>query len=80
MPGGEDYQDSGAGCTQRVDLDDGSILLPIYFRPPGLNSRVAVARCEFDGEELRFVEHGNVLSDRRRHAGASRTVAGARWR
>lgn len=62
MPAGPDYQDAGAGCTQRVDLEDGRILLPFYFRPPGVNSRVAVARCEFDGTELRFLEHGNVLS------------------
>jgi hypothetical protein len=62
MPAGEDYHDAGAGCTQRVDLEDGRILLPFYFRPPGLNSRVAIAGCEFDGTELRCLEHGNVLS------------------
>ncbi len=35
MPDGNKFIDSGAGCVQRVDLQDGTILLPIYFRPPG---------------------------------------------
>lgn len=62
MPAGAKFHDSGAGCTQRVDLADGTILLPIYFRPPGKNSRVTIARCTFDGKTLRFQEHGNELS------------------
>jgi len=61
MPEGKKFRDSGAGCTQRVDLGDGTILLPFYFRPPGENSRVAVARCTFDGETLRYREHGDEL-------------------
>ena len=55
------YQDAGAGCSQRFDLDDGTILLPFYFRPPHLNSRVTVSQCEFDGTDLSFVKHGNVM-------------------
>ena len=62
MPSGGKFQDAGAGCTQRFDLEDGTILLPFYFRPPGKNSRVAVARCSFDGETLRYVEHGDELA------------------
>ena len=62
MPEGEKFQDSGAGCVQRYDEADGSILLPIYFRPPGKNSRVTVARCAFDGKTLSFKAHGNELS------------------
>ncbi len=61
MPDAERFHDCGAGCTQRYDLADGSILLPMYFRPPGKNSRVVVSRCSFDGETLRHVEHGNEL-------------------
>lgn len=55
------FYDSGAGCTQRVDLTDGTILLPIYFRPPKQNSRVTIARCSFDGKTLRFLERGSEL-------------------
>jgi hypothetical protein len=62
MPEGEKFHDSGAGCTQRYDLADGTILLPIYFRPPGKNSRVTVAQCSLDGKTLHFQQHGNELS------------------
>jgi hypothetical protein len=62
MPEGEKFHDAGAGCTQRSDLDDGTVLLPLYFRPPGKNSRVTVARCAFDGRTLRYAEHGDELS------------------
>ena len=61
MPDEAKFHDSGAGCTQRYDLADGTILLPIYFHPPGKSSHVAVARCTFDGETLRYREHGNEL-------------------
>ncbi len=62
MPAGDKFENAGAGCTQRFDLDDGSILLPFYFSPQGENSRVAVARCTFDGKTLSFQKHGNELS------------------
>ena len=29
-----DFANAGAGCTQRVDQADGTILLPFYFKPP----------------------------------------------
>lgn len=52
----------GAGCTQRYDLADGTILLPIYFRPtlPG-RRQVTVARCSFDGQSLKYLGHGNEI-------------------
>jgi hypothetical protein len=52
----------GAGSTQRYDLPDGTILLPIYFRPtvPG-RRRVTIARCSFDGQTLKYLEHGNEI-------------------
>ncbi len=62
MPDAEKFHNAGAGCTQRYDLRDGTILLPIYFYPPGENSRVAVLRCRFDGETLRYESHGEELS------------------
>jgi hypothetical protein len=62
MPEGSKFYDAGAGCCQRYDLSDGTILLPFYFRPGGGSSMVAVARCSFDGETLQYVEHGNELS------------------
>jgi hypothetical protein len=55
------FYNSGAGCAQRFDLEDGSILLPISFRPPGKNSHITVCRCSFNGEELNYLEHGTEL-------------------
>jgi len=62
MPDDEKFNSAGAGCVQRYDEADGSILLPIYFMPKGLNSRVTVLRCSFDSNELRYLQHGNELS------------------
>ncbi len=50
-----------AGCHQRVDLANGEILLPIRYQK---NDRkriytTIVARCQFDGETLTYVEHGS---------------------
>lgn len=49
-----------AGCTQRIDLPGGDILLPIYFQPtPGSwDLRAAVVYATFDGQTLRYVRHG----------------------
>jgi hypothetical protein len=61
MPAGEKFANAGAGCTQRYDMPDGTILLPFYFHSPGHNSRVAVMRCSFDGRDLKYLEHGDEL-------------------
>jgi hypothetical protein len=64
MPDPERFYDCGAGSTQRCDEEDGSILLPVYFRLPGAGriSTVTISRCKFDGEKLQWIEHGNELS------------------
>lgn len=57
------FWNAGAGSTQRVDLDNGDILLPIYFK--GREDRAystTVLRCRFDGKRLAYVEHGSELS------------------
>ncbi len=61
MPKGAKFYNSGAGCVQRFDLDDGTILLPISFKPTGKNSRVTVCKCSFDGETLKYLTHGTEL-------------------
>ncbi len=55
---------AGAGSVQRVDLPDGTLLLPFYFRrdPRAALSDSTVARCRFDGSELTYLEHGDELS------------------
>lgn len=62
MPDDDRFHNAGAGCTQRFDLEDGTILLPIYFKPEGTSSQVTVARCSFDGSTLTYLDHGNALS------------------
>ncbi len=62
MPNREEFHNAGAGCVQRFDEPDGSILLPIYFEPAGKNSRVTVLRCQFDGKELTYQQQGNIIA------------------
>ncbi len=61
MPDKTKFHSAGAGCTQRYDLSDGNVLLPVYFSPPGKNSEVTVVKCSFDGEELSYLEHGDEI-------------------
>ncbi|MHC4879773.1 MAG: sialidase family protein [Planctomycetota bacterium] len=52
---------ANAGCTQRVDLPSGDVLLPVrYWRDPKVNRYTSVVmRCAFDGEMLTYREHGS---------------------
>lgn len=61
MPDSPKFYNAGAGSTQRYDEKDGTILLPISYYPPGKNSHISMIRCQFDGQELSFLEQGNVL-------------------
>jgi hypothetical protein len=63
MPDKEKFFNSGAGCTQRVDLENGEILLPIYFKIGNpYQLATTVVRCGFDGETLEYIEHGTELT------------------
>ncbi len=63
MPDGEKFRNAGAGCVQRVDLPNGDILLPIYFKSKEQKEyRVTVVRCGFDGTKLTYREHGGELT------------------
>ena len=69
MPDHPNFEISGAGCTQRVDLPDGQILLPIYFRLAEtikdhfhFQGVATVLRCRFDGQTLCYLEHGTELT------------------
>ena len=57
------FQSAGAGSVQRVDLQDGDILLPIYFKNREQKTyRTTVLRCSFDGSKLAYRERGNEMT------------------
>ncbi|QDU19821.1 sialidase family protein [Urbifossiella limnaea] len=57
MPDDPKWWNSGAGSTQRVDLENGDVLLPLYAKPRDAKAYfTTVARCRFDGKELKFEE------------------------
>jgi hypothetical protein len=63
-----EWSDPGAtaiytsGCSQRVTLPGGDVLVPLSYGPLGRNDRaVCSVRCRFDGRELRVAERGNEL-------------------
>lgn len=61
MPDESYFFNNGAGCTQRVDLPNGDILLPIYCKPMDAKQYSAtVVRARFDGDTLSYVEHGSM--------------------
>ena len=63
MPKEAKFFSAGAGSVQRFDLENGDILLPIYFKAKGDKFyRVTVLRCSFDGHTLRYIEQGNELT------------------
>ncbi|MCA9190278.1 MAG: hypothetical protein KDB03_00895 [Planctomycetales bacterium] len=63
LPREQKFANAGAGSGQRIDLPNGDILLPIYYkRPAETQYSVTVCRCHFDGQILVFVEHGNEMT------------------
>lgn len=63
MPAEARFYNAGAGCVQRMDLPDGDILLPFYFKARGEKDfRTAVMRCSFDGANLSVRTIGRELS------------------
>lgn len=64
VPAGSPLENGfGAGCTQRYDLPDGDILLPVSFRPKDSKfTHVKVIRCGFDGKTLTVKAEGNAMT------------------
>lgn len=63
MPDTSMFYNAGAGSTQRVDLPNGDVLLPVYFKSKDANEYSAtVLHCKFDGKTLVYKAHGDVLS------------------
>jgi hypothetical protein len=53
-----------AGCTQRWDLPNGEVLLPVRYRKEAARRVYTsiVARCTFDGTTLTYREHGSEFN------------------
>lgn len=63
MPDEPRFANAGAGSTQRVDLPNGDILLPVYAKEPAAATYLStVVRARFDGRALRYLEHGTEMS------------------
>lgn len=57
------FANEGAGSTQRVDLENGEVLLPIYAKEISAKQYfTTIVRCRFDGKKLSYVEHGTELT------------------
>lgn len=68
-PEGEQFFSCGSGCAQCTELENGDVLVPVYFQdkqrasdPWHSCTSVAVFRCSFDGKELHFLQAGNELT------------------
>ena len=52
------------GCTQKVILSDGKVIIPCSIGYDGRKDRlVSSLLCGFDGDELKVLEHGNKLEN-----------------
>lgn len=61
MPNVPEFENCGAGSAQRVDLEDGTILLPVYFKKKAEKQySTTVVLCEFDGKKLTYKKHGSA--------------------
>ncbi|KAA0135290.1 exo-alpha-sialidase [Gimesia chilikensis] len=61
MPDEPRFENCGAGSAQRWDRKDGTILLPVYFKPKHEKQfSTTVVLCDFDGEKLTYKKHGST--------------------
>lgn len=62
LPPDEKFNLARNGCGQWLVEPDGRLLIPIYFAPRAdVPFGVTVLRCTFDGQKLRYLEHGDEL-------------------
>jgi len=68
IPPLEEYNSVRSACAQWLVEPDGTLLLPFYIykkkpnNAPRGPSSIIVARCTFDGDRIKYSEHGNIIS------------------
>ena len=63
MPADAIFNRARCACSQWLVDADGTLLLPMYIATSShVTYSVTVVRCEFDGQQLKYVEHGDILS------------------
>lgn len=63
MPPDDKFNYARNACAQWIVEPDGTVLLPFYFGPSaGTPASVTVIRCSFDGDQLRYIEHGDEIT------------------
>ena len=62
MPSDEKFDFSRCGCSQWIVDEDGTVLVPLYIGGINPCATTTVAKCSFDGSELKYIEHGSELS------------------
>ncbi len=63
MPAGDEFNFARNACAQWLVEPDGTVLLPFYIGTSTREPRsVTVVRCSFDGRQLKYTQHGNVMS------------------
>lgn len=51
------------GCVQWLVQPDGTLLVPIYFKGrAGSDYQSTVLHCTFDGQEMKYIKHGDELA------------------
>jgi hypothetical protein len=51
------------GCVQWLVQPEGTLLLPIYFKgKTGSDYQATVLHCSFDGQEMKYLQHGDELA------------------
>lgn len=62
MPADSEFDFARSACAQWLVEDDGSVLLPFYIgKGKKTPFSTTVVRCDFDGENLKYQEHGEIL-------------------
>jgi len=57
-----ELRDFGNGCGQSLEVENGELLIPGYYKDEIGNCVSAVVRCVFDGENIEVIEVGNSLT------------------